>query len=119
MSRIIKPGAVVDKLVERLEPYTARDREFEARFGRWRRPDFLRRYDLDRLGRLIRYAPFDENLFDLAPLVNSLAPEDRRIAGEVARFVYEEFEQKPATDKTLALFRVSYLRRLNALGFGK
>ena len=119
MSSTVKPGALVEKLVERLEPYTARDREFEARFGRWRRPDFLQKYDPDRLGRLIRYAPFDENLFDLAPLVDSLAPEDRRIAGEVARFVFEEFEAAPATDKTLALFRVSYLRRLNALGFLK
>ena len=116
---ILSPGAAIEKLVERLDPYTERDREFENRFGKWRRPDFLRRYDLERLGRLIRYAPFDSELFDLAPLIGSLAPEDRRIAGEVARFVFEEFETKPATDKTLAMFRLSFLRRLNALGFGE
>lgn len=118
MGRIVSPGAAVaEAAVDRLERLTHRDREFEARFGKWVRPSWMRRYRLEDLGRLIRYTPFDEQVFDLVPFVRSFPPEERRLVGEVARFVFEEFEDAPATEKTLNVFRLTFLRRLSLLGF--
>lgn len=114
---ILTPNALVDLAVERLGKFTERDREFEARFGRWQRPSFARRYPLEEMKNLIDWSRLDREILDLAPFVNALAKEDRHIAGEVARFVYEEIESRPATDKTLNVFRLHYLRRLDALGY--
>lgn len=117
MPKILAPGALVDMAVERLERFTGRDAEFESRFGNWQRPSFARKYPLGEMKSLICWSTLDPEILDLARFVNALAKEDRWIAGEVARFVYEEFERAPATDKTLNLFRLSYLRRLDALGY--
>jgi hypothetical protein len=117
MSKLINPGALVDLAVERFNKFTERDREFEARFGRWTRPAFARRYPLDEMKQLIDWSTLDPQILDVSRFVNTLAREDRYIAGEVARFVYEEFEYRPATDKTLHTFRLHFLRRLDALGY--
>jgi len=114
---ILTPNAIVDLAVERLTKFTERDRDFEARFGRWQRPSFARRYPLEEMKNLIDWSHLDPEILDLAPFINHLAKEDRYIAGEVALFVYEEIERAPATDKTLNTFRLHYLRRLDALGY--
>lgn len=115
------PGSVVSSLVEealaRLEKYTGRDAEFLARFGRWERPSFAPRYNLDALVALVRWSPWDPSILDAEPLILHLAPEDRRIAAEIARFVAEEYENAPASDVTLKLFRLNLARRLDACGF--
>ena len=117
MSKLLTPDALVDLAVERLGKFTERDRDFEARFGRWQRPSFARRYPLEEMKHLIDWSRLDHEILDVAPFVNALAREDRWIAGEVARFVYEEVERLPATDKTLNTFRLHFLRRLDALGY--
>lgn len=104
------------ELTERLVKHVARDREFENRFGRWRRPEFARRYPLDEMKHLIRFSP-DGQVLDAGPFVLALAPEDRYVAADVARFTFEEFQDAPATDKTLNLFRLHLLRRLDVVGF--
>jgi hypothetical protein len=117
MTKLTTPGALVDLAVERLGKLTERDGDFEARFGRWQRPSFARRYPLEEMKRLIDWSHLDREILDVAPFINALAKEDRHIAGEVARFVYEEIESRPATDKTLETFRLHYLRRLDVLGY--
>ena len=111
-------GAVVEEATERLAVFTRRDAEFARRFGRWQRPDFMPRYDLERLQALVRWHPDQVGVLDIEPLLRMLrCREDRKIAGEIARFVAEEFVDAPATDKTLGLFRLHLLRRLDACGF--
>lgn len=117
MSKIMGPNALVDLAVERLSRFTGRDGEFEARFGNWQRPSFARRYPLEGMKELIHWSALDPEILDVAAFVNALAKEDRYIAGEVARFCYDEIERAPATDKTLNMFRINYLRRLDALGY--
>jgi hypothetical protein len=118
MSKLaLTPGVFVELAAERLGRFTERDEDFEARFGRWRRPSFARRYPLEEMKHLVDWSWLDREILDLAPFVSVLAKEDRYIAGEVARFVYEEIEGKPATDKTLNTFRLHFLRRLDALGY--
>jgi hypothetical protein len=109
---------LVEEAVERLRRFEDRDAEFERRFGKWTRPSFARRYDLQRLVNLhVRWLPEIEGILDVKPLLMQLAPEDRRIAAEIARFVSEEYEGKFATDKTLKTFRLDLARRLDACGF--
>lgn len=96
---------------------TTRDIEFDRHFGRFQRPDHLRQYPLEKLGRLVRWGPGVDGIIDVSRFILSLNPEDRRIAGEIARFTAEEFEGKPATDKTINTFRLQFLRRLDAVGF--
>ena len=117
MGRNGSPGVLVDAAVGHLEQLTARDREFESDFGSYRRPAFARRYPLEGLLALVRYAPNLPEVIDVAPFVLALAEEDRWMAGEVARWVYAEFEHAPATDKTLGMFRLNLARRLEALGY--
>lgn len=117
MTKLLGANALVDLAVSRLERYTSRDAEFEARFGRWQRPSFAHRYPLEGMSHLIDWSRLDPEILDVAPFINALAKEDRQIAGEVARFTYEEVERMPATDKVLNTFRLNYLRRLDALGF--
>jgi len=117
MSRILTPEALVDAAVCRFSRWTERDAEFKRRFGRWTRPSFARRYPLAEMKRLIRWSTLDPEILDLAPFINEMLKEDRRIAGEIALFVFEEFRDAFATDKTLNLFRLSYLRRLDTCGF--
>lgn len=109
---------VAEEAAERTTRFTRRDAEFAQRFGRWQRPDFMPRYDLERHRHLICWHPHQEGVLDVDPFLRTLRlKEDRQIAGEIARFVAEEFFDKPATDKTLGLFRLHLLRRLDACGF--
>lgn len=116
-----RPGVIVDSLVdeaiERNRNLISRDEEFIARFGKWERPAFARRYGLERMMQLIDWSRIDPSILECAPFINQLAPEDRRIAGEIARFCLEEIEGKPATNSTLTQFRLTFARRLDACGF--
>jgi len=47
--KILNPAAVIETFRDRVDPFLARDREFEARFGTWKRPTWARRYDLERM----------------------------------------------------------------------
>lgn len=116
MPKLIRPADVIELAVERTRPHVMRDREFEERFGKWQRPTWAPRYNLERLKNLIAYTP-DQEFFDLKTFVLALAPEDRYLAGEIARFVFEEFDGLPATDKTIGTFRLAFLRRLDAVGY--
>jgi hypothetical protein len=58
-----------------------------------------------------------DGIVDVAPFVRQLALEDRRIAGEVARFVVEAYAGRPTTDRTLQMIRLDLARRLEACGF--
>lgn len=118
MSQLMDAGSLsVEVALERLAKHTTRDEEFAARFGKWQRPDFAGRYNLEGMAHLVRFHPFMDGTLDVALFIKALRPEDRQIAGEVARFVSEEFIQRPATDKTLATFRLHFFRRLDACGF--
>lgn len=111
------PNALIEDGLERLTRYTTRDREFEAHMGKWTRPPHLRRYPLERFQSLIRWHPADKSTLDVAPLIRSLDKHDRFIAGEIARFVAEEFLNQPASDTVLHRFACQYLRRLDSCGF--
>ena len=109
---------LIEEAVERLGRHADRDDEFIARFGRFRRPEFAARYPLmELLRRFVRWDPLGESVIDVSGFVRGLREEDRRIAGEIARFVCEAYEGRPATDKTLNLFILDYGRRLDACGF--
>ena len=109
---------LVDEAVERLRQTEDRDAEFERRFGKWQRQSFARKYNLEHLANAaIRWLPELPGIIDVKPFLMQLAPEDRRIAGEIARFVSEEYEGEFATDKTLNKFRLDFIRRLDVCGF--
>jgi len=112
-----KVDQLLDAAVARLDPLTERDEEFAARFGRWERPSFARRYRLEEMQRLIRWQAGVDGIMDLRTFVSALAPEDRRLAGEIARFVSERYQSCPATDKVLNTFRMDLMRRLELCGF--
>lgn len=114
---ILNVKELVDETVAKLERFTTRDEEFEARFGRWKRPDFMPKYKLEAFSGLIRYSCIDKEIIDAAPFIKQLRVEDRFLAAEIARFEFETIKDEPATDKTLNTFRLSFLRRLSALGF--
>jgi len=121
MSKVISGvylDGIVEEAVERLGKFQTRDAEFEARFGKWTRPEFAKRYPLEAwVNKFIHFSPVEEGIIDVKPFLLRMAPEDRRIAGEIARFVSEEVEGKWATDSTLKMFRLSFARRLDACGF--
>jgi hypothetical protein len=108
---------LVERALERLEGLDPDVDEFEANFGSWRRPEFAVRYDLPALGRRIRWDQRGDGVLDVSPLILALAPEDRRVAGEIARWVVERYFSDPATDATLRRFREDLLRRLSSVGF--
>lgn len=110
---------LVESAVQRVREATEGDEEFVKRFGKWERPSFARRYDLEKLSSLIRWSPVEEGIFDVSLFIKRLAPEDRRIAGEIARFCSEEFEggSTPASSWTLEQFKTKFIRRLDACGF--
>ncbi len=117
-----EPGEVdrlVDEAVARFERFTDRDAEFERRFGRWRRPEHLPRYPIERwANRLLRWSEHDPGIVEAAAFVRSFPDRaDRTLVAEIARFCAEAIEGKFATDKTLNLFRLDLLRRLDAVGF--
>lgn len=103
--------------INRINKTTNRDREFLAQFGSWTRPKFARRYDLEKMQYLIDWGIHDKSILDVVPFIKNLAFEDRIIAGEIARFCEEEIHDKFATDKNLKIFRLSFIRRLDACGF--
>ena len=118
---LIRPDGhlpIVDEAVDRLKQFTKRDREFSARFGVWQRPEFMPRYDLEQMGRLIQYHPADLGTIDVEGFLNMLrSREDRKIAAEISKWVLEEFLDIPASDTTLKKFRLHFLRRLDSCGF--
>lgn len=108
---------IVDEGISRLLSHTGRDEEFERAFGRWTRPEHLGRYDLERLRPLVRWMPNTTGMIDISRLIGKLDPHDRFLAGEIAKFVMDSFQGKPASDKVLHDFACHYLRRLDACGF--
>ena len=112
---------LVDDAVDRLTKYTHRDDEFEARFGKWKRPETLRTYDLKAATSLIIYeGPGRARVFRCVEFVRYFAPDERFLLGEILRFVFEEYDdnaKKPSGDKTLLSFRIEVHRRLDALGY--
>lgn len=109
---------VQEALCRAVENHTHRDREFELAFGNWERPEFAPRYDLEKMKHLIRWTPGVDGMLDVSSFVRMLRDEtDKILAAEVAKFTAEEFDGEPATDKTLGLFRLHFLRRLDACGF--
>lgn len=111
------PHNVQEAIERTIERNTQRDPEFLSRFGRWQRPSFAPKYDLDRMKHLIRWSPFEKGIIDAAPFINSLQKFDRVIAGEIAKFTAEEVHGKHATDKVLNTFKLQFLRRLSEVGF--
>lgn len=112
------PGVIIaEEGIERLAKHTHRDAEFASRIHNWMRPEGAPRYDLDRRKSLIRWLPTEEGVLDVELFLRSLQPPDRVKAAEVAMWVAEEFAAKPATDKTLNMFRLNLLRRLDACGY--
>lgn len=117
-----RSGVIVNNLIEeglaRLEKYQTHDEEFLARFGKWQRPEFAERYPLwEMINRTVRWDPRSGDVLDVSNFVRSLREEDRYIAGEIARFVAEEYLERFVTDKTLQSFKVDFARRLDACGF--
>jgi|GEM_PF-6584790 len=109
---------IQEALERAVREHTHRDREFELAFGKFQRPGFAPTYELEKMKHLIRWTPGLEGILDVAPFVRALNDRtDQTLAAEIARFTAEEFEGKPATDKTLNTFRLQFLRRLNACGF--
>lgn len=111
------PPAVQEAIERTIRNNTQRDPEFVSRFGRWQRPSFAPRYNLDRMKGLIRWSPHEEGIIDAAPFIKSLHKVDQVIAGEIAKFTAEEIHGKPATDKTLNTFKLQFFRRLAEVGF--
>lgn len=111
-------NAFVEEAIARLEKHQARDGEFFARFGRWQRPAFAQRYPLwDAILKTVRWDPRSGDVLDVSTFVRSLREEDRYLAGEIARFVAEEYVGKFTTDETLHSFKLNFARRLDACGF--
>lgn len=111
--------AEVERLVA-LDRETGED-EFVANFGSWSRPPHLRRYDLEALVARVRLDEVDSGtaVVDVAPLVRALAPEDRFLAAEILRWVFESggYKGRRATDRMLRDFRLDAARRLEQVGF--
>ena len=112
---------LLDDVVDRLTKYTHRDDEFEARFGKWKRPDHLWKYDLKAATALIFYeGPGRARVFRCVEFVRYFASDERFLVGEILRFIFEEYDdnaKKPSGDKTLLSFRIKVQRRLDALGY--
>lgn len=108
---------MIDEGIERLRRFTNRDTEFERHFGQWTRPEHLPRYKLEKMKHLIQWSRVEEGIIECAPFIRALNEIDRVIAAEIAKFTYEQFEGKPASDKILNDFRNHFLRLLDLCGF--
>lgn len=116
------PGAVdnlVDESVERLEKLTTRDEEFTARFGKWRRPEHLPRYPIEAWANVhVQWSRVESGILEAADFVLAFPEKtDRVLVGEITRFCAEGVHDEFATDKTLKIFRLDLLRRLDEVGF--
>lgn len=108
----------IDRLLEVHEKYDYKDRKFEELFGSFERPSFARKYNVKLLvNRYVNYSLYDESIIDVAPMIRSLNKEDRYIVAEIVRFVYQYYDSKYATDKTLNLFKLELIKRLEDCGF--
>jgi hypothetical protein len=110
---------LVEEAVERLSKLTDRDDQFLRRFGRWARPSHAPKYPIETwVTAYVRWDPRGDGVVDVEPFVKCF-PEraDRVVIGEICRFVVEEILGEFATDETLRVFRLSLLRRLDAVGF--
>lgn len=139
MSNLIKSGKIVvrrpgvfvrdpepgeldrlaDEAVARFERLTARDDEFTARFGKWRRPEHLPRYPIEAWANArITWSRDVSGIVEAAAFVRSFPdPADQVLVGEIARFCAEGIHGRFATDETLRIFRLDLLRRLDEVGF--
>jgi hypothetical protein len=107
----------IDAAINSTNEIAKRDNEFLNQFGNWKRPEFARRYDLDSMKNLINWSVHDKTILDVAPFIKRLAKEDQYIAGEIAKFCEEEIHDKFCTDSNLKIFRLNFIRRLDACGF--
>lgn len=110
---------LVAEATERLDPLMAEDQAFERHFGRFRRPDAAPRYPVDRWAREhIRWSEHEPGIIEAARFIRCFPdPADHAVVGEIARFCAERIEGEFATDKTLNVFRLRLLRRLESVGF--
>lgn len=110
---------LVDEAVDRFEKLTTRDDEFTSRFGKWKRPEHLPKFPIEKwANELITWSRIDPGILEAASFVRSF-PErtDQVLVGEIARFCAEAVFDKYATDTTLRVFRFDLLRRLDEVGF--
>lgn len=117
-----EPGEIdnlVEEAVERFTRLTTRDDEFTRRFGKWRRPDHLPRYPIEKWAQTrISWSRVDPGIVEATAFVRSFPEKtDRVLVGEIARFCAEGIYDKYATDETLRIFRLDLLRRLDEVGF--
>ena len=108
--------------VDKLAPFLAGDEEFEKKFGKWARPEHLPRYPLERWAKLLGYgAPLNvqqDRVIEAEAFLACFPKFERSIVARIVEFVYDEMaSEKRAGDKTLNLFRLQLIRRLENVGF--
>lgn len=109
--------AISEEVAERLSRFTERDQEFSAAMKKWERPQGAPRYNLDVMKTLVRYHEADPQVIDVERFLQALHPRDRIAAAEIATWVSAPYINMWGTDKTLNMFRLEFMRRLDACGF--